>query len=76
MRIVNISEEYKNYILQENRFPEFHNFGLGLYIFLKETQVFIPITSKRIVHSDKDNRYLYIGKDGKYGTMAPNPIKT
>lgn len=69
MRIVNIDEDYKNYILKENRFPKFHNFGLGLYIFLKENHIFIPITSKKITHVDKDNRYLYIGKDGKYGTL-------
>lgn len=53
MRIVNIDEDYKNYILKENRFLEFHNFGLGLYIFLKEIHVFIPIISKKIVHSDQ-----------------------
>lgn len=68
MRIVNLDDKYKHYLLKY-KFKELHEFGIGLYVYLNNFHIFIPMTEQKRSFHKNDNRFFPIGKNQKYGTL-------
>lgn len=72
MKIVKLNLDYLNKILEEN--PNFNRGGIGLTLNIKNTYIFIPITSQKKYDINKlsylDYPLFNIGDKRDYGTLV------
>ncbi|MGL4568989.1 MAG: Fic family protein, partial [Fusobacteriaceae bacterium] len=76
MKIVKLDKDYLEFIRTEK--PDLHEFGIGLYLYYKDNNIFIPMTSqKRDIYLRKDgkvdriseSKFFLLGKNSRNGTL-------
>lgn len=60
MKIVELDKEYLKFVRQKKQ--EFHEVGIGYYLYYKDAHIFIPMTSQK--------RSVYVKKEGKVDKMS------